>query len=274
MSKIKIFLAIAVVFIVLLSIIFQNSHNLTRSSLTLPNDSVPILMYHKVSPASLMNGPGMRVSPGQFEKQMRYLSQSGYNTISLDQLYDHWDNGTTLPKQPVVITFDDGYEDNYIFAFPVLKKYKQKATIFLVYNEIGGYNEWDAKTNPARRLRLLSWPQIYEMQKNGISFESHTLTHPRLSEISPQTASTEIILSKAKLGEALGKPVNFIAYPYGKSNKEVREIVRKAGYRAAVTTMTGTNTPNDDRFYLKRLRINANVSINEFKQMAETHEDI
>lgn len=230
---------------------------------------IPVLMYHKVSPDSFRNGPGLRVTPYEFERQIKYLKESGYNDISLDELVTHWEKGTSLPNRPVVITFDDGYEDNYIYAFPVLKKYGYTATIFLVYNEVGGYNQWDIKEHNTRPFKLLTWEQIRTMQDYGIYFESHTLNHHHLTSLPAEEAQKEICESKTKLEQALGKPVNYIAYPYGQHNDQICEITQKAGYKAAVTTITGTNQQTTDPYRLKRLRINAFVNFEEFKTILD-----
>ncbi len=230
---------------------------------------IPILMYHKISPFSFHGGLGLRVPPDRFEQQLKYLKRRGYHTVSLDQLSDHWDRGIPLPSRPVVLTLDDGYEDNYHWAFPLLKKYHYTATIFLVYNEIGGYNSWDAKDNPAKRVNLLSWPQIREMQKSGISFQAHTLTHPSLVNLTPDKAREEINQSRVRLQKALGGPVNFISYPYGRHNPTIDRMVREAGYRGAISTLHGKNDSNTNRYGLTRLRVNGYISMDEFKESLE-----
>lgn len=230
---------------------------------------IPVLMYHKVGPDSFRNGPGLRVTPYEFERQIKYLKENGYNAISLDELINHRKKGASLPNRPIVITFDDGYKDNYTYAFPVLKKYGYTATIFIVYNEVGGYNQWDIKEHNTRPFELLTWEQIRTMQDYGICFESHTLSHPHLTSITAEEAQKEITESKTKLEQALGKPVKYIAYPYGQHNDQICEITQKAGYKAAVSTIFGTNQQNTDLYRLKRLRVNAFVNLEEFKIMMD-----
>lgn len=232
-------------------------------------EQIPILMYHKISPYSTHGGPGLRVTPQAFRQQMKYLYKQGYNPISLNQLTDHWQKRDTLPARPIIITFDDGYEDNYNFAFPILQKYGYTATIFLVYDNIGGHNTWDDKINVAHNLKLLSWEQIDVMKNQGIVFESHTLTHPDLTQITPDQAKQEITESKKKLEERLGNTVNFIAYPYGGRNPVIDETVRSAGYRGAVTTEWGKNADDTDPVQLKRLRITGRTTIKDFERMLD-----
>jgi peptidoglycan/xylan/chitin deacetylase (PgdA/CDA1 family) len=232
-------------------------------------EEVPILMYHKVSPYSAHGGPGLRVAPESFREQMKYLYKRGYNTISLNQLIDHWQRKDTLPSHPIIITFDDGYEVNYNFAFPILQRYGYTATIFLVYDNIGGLNIWDDNKNVAHNIKLLSWEQIDLMKNQGITFESHTLTHPDLAYITQEEARREITESKKKLEERLSNQVNFIAYPYGRRNPAVDEAVRASGYRGAVTTEIGKNTEYTDPVQLKRLRVTGNTTMKEFEQLLE-----
>jgi peptidoglycan/xylan/chitin deacetylase (PgdA/CDA1 family) len=232
-------------------------------------EQFPILMYHKVSPYSHHGGLGLRVSPADFHDQMEYLHEQGYHTVSLDQLMDHWQKKSALPTKPIVITLDDGYEDNYLFAFPILKKFGFTATIFLVYDDIGGFNVWDDNKNVAHNLKLLSWRQIDLMQSQGITFGSHTLTHPNLASLTPDEARREIAESKKLLEEHFGHKVNFIAYPYGRRNPVVDDVVRLAGYRGAVTTHHGKNTDSTDPVQLKRLRVTGNTTIKEFEKMLD-----
>jgi peptidoglycan/xylan/chitin deacetylase (PgdA/CDA1 family) len=229
---------------------------------------IPILMYHKVSRHKYHGGYGLRVPPENFEKQLKYLKKRGYNTVTLDNVLNYWEKGTELPPRPIVITFDDGYEDNYIFAYPLLKKYGYTATIFLVHNQIGGYNAWDAKDFKAR-INLVTWTQIREMQKYGISFQSHTLNHPNLATLPPAVLQDELALAKSKLEKGLGTPVNFIVYPYGKHNALVDANARKAGYKAGISVDFGKNDYKTNRFCLKRLRVNGYLTQNGFSQMLE-----
>lgn len=247
------------------SLVYFRSSVIPVFSTAHPEDKVPILMYHKISPYSFHGGLGLRVPPELFELQMNYLKKHGYHTVSLDQVTDHWDKGKPLPSHPIVISMDDGYEDNYTFAFPILKKMGFSATIFLVNNDIGGYNEWDAGRMP--HLKLLSWPQIRAMKQYGISFQSHTLTHPHLTKIKPVAAQREIYESKTQLEKALGVPVNFIAYPYGGRDVKIDKIIRQAGYKAGISTDQGQNNAGTDRCRLKRIRITGHVSMSYFKKL-------
>lgn len=205
----------------------------------------PILMYHKVDQDYQVSK--LSVSPESFEREMEFISRH-YNCISLRKLAILIKNKQPVPPHTVVITFDDGYENNYTNAFPILKKYNLKATIFLILEKIGqeGY---------------LSWEQIKEMQRSGlIDFGSHTISHQNLTRIPLEVAWQEIYQSKHLLQELTGVEVEVFAYPAGGFNQQIKELVQQAGYLAAVATSPGERYPSDDIYALKRVRISRTSS--------------
>lgn len=239
-------------------------------SLFQAKQEIPIFMYHKVNPYSSSGGYGLRVLPDQFAWQMNYLRERGYQTISFDGLINHWEKGAPLPMRPVMITFDDGYEDNLLFAYPILKENGFKATIFLVSGLIGKTNEWDTRDNAQPVNKLLTWDQIKEMEKNGIEFGAHTATHPNLAAIPSDEAVSEITLCKQVLEQELGHPVLSFAYPYGKYNEQTKAAVAQAGFKAAVTTAVDKNDLLTTDYYgLKRLRVTGYTTREDFIRMIE-----
>lgn len=211
---------------------------------------VPIIMYHSVSaqadPANRTN-----VSVAAFERQMRYLKERRYNVITLETLAELIKNKKKIPPQSIAITFDDGYKNNYTFAYPVLKKYNLPATIFIILNEVGR-PEGDR----------LDWGQIRQMQASGlITIGSHTLGPEPLVSIRPdEELRRQIFDSKRLLEEKLGVPVRVFSYPGGFFDQKIRAMVIAAGYLAAVATNPGKGYPSDDIFALKRLRISENAA--------------
>jgi peptidoglycan/xylan/chitin deacetylase (PgdA/CDA1 family) len=208
---------------------------------------LPVAMYHSVQ-ADAPKGNSLVVSAKAFERQMRFLKDNKYSVISLEQAVDLISRKKRLPARTVVLTFDDGNADNYVYAFPVLKKYGLPATIFLIVNDIGKPDKLDLA-------------QIREMQASGlVTFGSHSMSHPFLECI---TSDTELIKeisgSKVALEALLGRPVNTFSYPCGRLNADVRQRVVNAGYRAAVVTNPGKKIGNDDVFAFKRLRISENA---------------
>ncbi len=207
-----------------------------QRSLNYKATGVPVLNYHRVD-------SGIRhslvVPPEEFKKQMQYLHDEGYHTITLDDLYEYVTNGKELPDKPVLITFDDGYIDNYNEAFPILKEYNFKATLFMITSSIG-------------ENRFMNLPQLKEMQANGIDIQSHTVNHKDLRDMSLDNARDELISSKAILEDRIGHQVRYIAYPGGFANKDIDRMAQESGYRMAFTVQAGNVEPGQDLYKLPR----------------------
>ena len=203
---------------------------------------VPVLNYHQVEDK---DGNPLTLWTDQFEAQMAYLAAEGYTTITIDEMMDAYEHGTPLPEKPVIITFDDGYADNYENAYPILKKYGFKATIFLIYDFTNTYPNY------------LTWDQIAEMKESGlIRFESHTMTHANLAELTAiDDLRHEIADSHDLLSEKLGYDMHYIAYPGGRVNAEIEEITRAAGYRGGFTVHYGLSTPSEGVYQMDRIPI-------------------
>ena len=204
--------------------------------------SVPILMYHNITEGSEA-GDGLNVSEERFKEQMRYLKYYGYNTISFDELYRCFKDETALPSNPVIITFDDGYESNYTYAYPILKKYRCKATVFMITDYIGGAGFLNADM-----LREMQASRVFDIQSHGVS---HLYELPQAKE---EKMRYEARKSKEVLEDLLKKPVNIFCYPYGRNSKNLRNILKDEGYIFAVTTRHGAARKNDDHFTLSRIR--------------------
>lgn len=219
---------------------------------------VPIAMYHLVNPEVNPAIERMIVSPRTFERQLRFLAKHRYNVMPLESLVHLMKVKGRIPPRTLAITFDDGYKDNYTYAFPILKKYNLPATIFIIVNEVG-------------RPDRLSWEEIKEMRSSGIiSFGSHTLGPEPLTDIgSLEEVKKQIFDSQKILEEKLGIPVTMFSYPAGRFNNQIRQLVIDAGYALAVTTSPGKDYPDNDVFALKRIRISENSS-NLFIFWAET----
>lgn len=200
---------------------------------------VPILNYHKVD---ILNH-ALSVSPREFEEQMEYLYQNGYHTITPDQLMAYLKSGKPLPDKPILITFDDGYLDNYTNAYPILKKYGFTGTIFIVTNFI------------SKDERFMTWDQIKEMQQNGMIFGSHTANHKSLTSLTKEQVLDELSQSRDEITRQLGKAPKYFAYPTGTYNGEIEDMVRKTGYKAAFTIEYGQVGADSDIFLLQRIPI-------------------
>ncbi|MDD3375379.1 MAG: polysaccharide deacetylase family protein [Candidatus Omnitrophica bacterium] len=202
--------------------------------------TTPIIMYHNVEEKTdvhRLNGVGT----SNFEYQMSFLKRNHYNVISLDALVEAIVNNEKIPHNTVVLTFDDGYEDNYLLGFPILKKYGFPATIFISSAKIGteGY---------------LTWDQIREMEQFGIMAGSHTLSHVYLPGVSEEEQIKEIRDSKRAIERKVGHPIYNLCYPTGGFNDFIKKIAKDFGYKSACTTNRGYDQLNKDVYELNRIR--------------------
>lgn len=217
-----------------------------------PLRSVPILYYHSLG---YEEGNELRVPPEKFASHMEYLAQNGYESVTLTELYQYFYEGGVLPEKAFVLTFDDGYEDNYTYAFPIAEKYGYSGTIFMV-------TEWIEGTGYLKREQLLA------MSRAGWQIESHTVTHPYLNSISREQIKEELLTSQKVLEELLGKPQVALAYPYGVYDSLIIELSREAGYKMGLTTDKGWAGP-EDPFRLRRVYCYARMSLDEFVRRVE-----
>lgn len=189
-----------------------------------------------------------RVTPKDFEKQMAWFARHGWHAYTISELVEM----AEIPPKSFCITFDDGYEDNYLYALPILKKYGFRATIYLVPGY--AYNSWE-NFEDGNFDRLLSPDQIEAMQQSGlIEFGSHTLNHKNLLSLSREEAEVETVQSKERVEEITGVVCKAFAYPYGKYDQNIAKMVQKAGYTSATIVKRGlyeTGKP----FEIKRLGI-------------------
>lgn len=203
--------------------------------------TAPILMYHHIRQSGWQDR--LSVPPANFKKQMDFLLKGKYQVISLEELINFIKSKKPLPHNLVVITFDDGYEDNYIYGFPILKNNNFPATIFLVTDSIDhkGY---------------LSWVQAQEMINTKISIGSHSKTHSWLTELNDKnTLKEEILESKKFLEFKLKQPVKFFCYPSGAVNSLVKQEVINSGYLGACATHPGPRYSKYDIYALRRIKI-------------------
>ncbi|MBM3255544.1 MAG: polysaccharide deacetylase family protein [Candidatus Omnitrophica bacterium] len=209
----------------------------------------PILMYHSVSPQA-QKANRLSITPEVFERQMLFLKKFGYNVVPLESLLSFIEEGKVVPARSVAITFDDGYRDNYTYAFPILKKYNLPATVFVIINEIGRPQQ-----------DRLSWQEVNQMRSSGlITFGSHCMgPEPLINLKSEEEVKRQIFDSKKALEDKLGEKIVLFSYPEGRFNERIKCLVREAGYKLAVTTSPGKRFSSRDIFALKRLRISSNA---------------
>ena len=200
---------------------------------------IPILMYHSISDDDPNNN--LLVPPSMFEEQMAWLEANEFTSMDLDEALDSMETGK-VPKRPVVITFDDGYSDNYTSAFPSLKNHGLKATFFVITDGVDdGY--------------YMSSEMLKEMQSDGMSIQNHTANHLELDKLSREDAYDTIKRGQDFLRNNIGSDANYLCYPVGKYNSETIEIEKELGIKAATTTQGGISSIGDGLYQLKRVRI-------------------
>lgn len=230
----------------------QNTTKLKLSEKDLKHNDqgIPVIMYHSIK---YEKNNCVRLPKENFEKQMKYLKDNNYTTLTLDELYDFFEKNIPVPKKSVVLTFDDGYKDNYDTAYPILKKYGFKATVFVITNCIG-------------TGEYLTEEELKEMDQNGFDVESHTANHETLTKLSYDKQYDTISQSKERLEKLLNKKVKYIAYPCGKYNNNTVKAVKNAGYKMALSTDGRWADKSDGIFTLDRVFISGFHSMNTFKE--------
>lgn len=216
---------------------------------------VPVIMYHKIDDNSATSA--LSVSPQSFERQMNFLKKHKYNVVPVMEIVRMLRNRSHIPSKTIAITFDDGYENNYTYAYPVLKKLDLPATIFVVTDWVG-------------RDGYMTWDQLREMIQNSkITIGSHTKSHPHLPSLNDGEIGGELHSSKVILEEKLNKPMEILSYPGGGFDEKTLARVKMHSYDGAVATNPGKKYRNDDPYAIKRLRI-SKTSDNLFVFWIET----
>lgn len=210
---------------------------------------LPILMYHHINylpPNASKVYQALTVNPATFEKQMNYLSQEGYQPITFEKFLSLLKIGKEIPKKSLIITFDDGWKNQYQNAFPVLKKYKFPATFFVVVNYIGGSN-------------FMDWKELKELLKAGMEIGSHTIDHPNLRGLSEKHLKYEVQNSKIILEKGLGQKIIVFDYPYGAFDSKVIKAVKDSNYLAARTCISGVDQDPENMYTLKAIQVDDNL---------------
>lgn len=216
-------------------------------------EGFPILEYHTITENPEPISEVYNVTPSDFAAQLDYLQEKGYTTITLQDFMRVVHGKGELPEKPIVLTFDDGYEDNYTEMLPILEAHNMKAVVYVITNEIGkpGY---------------LSLEQIKDMQKRGIEIGSHTADHLPLNTMDNELRLHEIRNSKIFLEWSGLETIYSFSYPNGAYTPEVIEMLKQEKYLTAVTGDTGLNNLKTDPYLLRRVHIRKpTFGITEFK---------
>ena len=199
---------------------------------------IPVLTYHHIGSGN----DWLYVSEADFERQLVYLRERGYTTISVAELAEGLSGRTKLPDRPIVLTFDDGYDDNYQAALPVLLRQGMRASFFVVTGKMGqpGY---------------LSWPQAAQMRDQGMEIGSHTVHHYTLTEINLKEMERELRGSRLMLESNLSITKAVFANPFGETAPAVVALLEKTGYQAACSSVVGLNRPGENLFMIRRMSV-------------------
>ncbi|MFL5311558.1 MAG: polysaccharide deacetylase family protein [Myxococcales bacterium] len=218
---------------------------------------VPILSYHSVSDAP----DAFTVSESGFTSHLDALQRAGFHTVPMHQWLAHEDRGTPLPARPIVLTFDDGFEDAYSTVLPALRARGMRGAFFVVTSLVGA----DAAHRVVREedglvRRYLVWPEVRALAAAGLEIGSLGVRHLRLPERDRAEVVRELTRSKQELDAALGTPVDLLAYPYNSVRRWIVPLAREAGYRAGVAGMAHGNA---DRFTLYRIGVYRGMTADE-----------
>ncbi len=214
-------------------------------------------MYHEVAARSEIDALARKTQRGyildhdDFEQEMELLARAGFHSISLSDLRNWSLAQTSLPPKPIIITFDDGFAGNFRHALPVLVRLGFTATFFVVTNKIG---------DPA----MLTWSELAEMNRHGMSIQSHTANHPLLSTLTETRTREELIESKHTIEDKLGAPVNFLSLPNGDSNPFYVQIAQENGYLGGCCSRFGFNDRNTDPFFWRRIAVKHPAHLKKF----------
>lgn len=247
-----------------------------QSNLFGQSNLIPILMYHSVWNESRSI---WWVSDKDFQMQMDYLHSYGFHTISMSDYFHYINDSIPLPDKPIILSFDDGFENFYTHVYPELQKYQFKAASALITDFIGSsestrmINNWDPDSlESSFQTPHLIWPEIREMNSSGlVEFISHSKHHPNLTALEPDSVFAEINKSKRTIEDSLNKFCNTFTYPYGQYTSFTKQLVQDAGYLAATTTNSGYLRTDSvtNLFEMPRIGIFPSTTISRFAEIVD-----
>ncbi len=238
-------------FFLILIVLFSPTCLFAKYDYTLPKKTekaIPILVYHLVSDNIFSKNTDLFVKPKEFERQIKWISENGFTTIFANELFV----GKNYSK-PIVLTFDDGYIDNYEIVFQLAKKYNVKFTIFIITDALNTRNN-------------LTSAQVLEMYNSGlVSIQSHTKSHSDLQKLDSSQLEAELKQSREVLFKLLGKNPTVISYPFGSINYRVIEAVEKY-YLYGYSTSNGNLSNGCNKFMIKRFGVSRGTTLDNIKK--------
>ena len=226
---------------------------------------IPILAYHNIvdkdniTDREIINSP-FSIFKEEFRFQMRYLAENGYRSIDIKELIHIQVTNSDKPvdnqDKNILITFDDGYVDNYEFAFPILKEFNLKATFFVISKKMGSEN-------------FASWAELREMKQNGMDIESHTHTHVPLELLSEKDVIRELSKSKDTIEQNIGEPVSWLSFPHGSYTRKITDLTLNTGYQACGTSNFAYVSKSSKLKELPRIMLRKSHTLDEFKAICQ-----
>ena len=221
--------------------------------LVTPKEGIPVLMYHKVGPDKDNDAV---IAEDLFRKQMKFLKDNGYHPLTMEQLYAYVTKGDKVPEKPVVLTFDDGYADTYSIVYPVLKEYGFAGTVFINPGDIG---------------TRLTWDQVREMKKGGMTIANHGFNHVEMGQLSEQEQYENIKKGQNALAKEVGIDNNmWFCFPYGDTNEYSQAAAKKAGIKMAMMMKSGWAHEGDNPYNILRVWVGNAVDLQHFEERLNT----
>ncbi|MGZ4644307.1 MAG: polysaccharide deacetylase family protein [Blastococcus sp.] len=213
---------------------------------------VPVLLYHAVTTTPGSHIAGFTVTPDEFARQLDAVLEAGCTPLTFGELLSvEARGGADRPDRPVVITFDDGYADFAASALPALRARSLTSTLFVTTGWLdGGTTREPGPTDP-----MLAWSQLPELLDAGVELGAHSHSHPQLDTLTATALRDELVTPKEQLEDALGRPIDLLAYPHGYNGPRVRRAAREGGYRAAAAVRNALHRPGEDPFAVARLMV-------------------
>lgn len=222
---------------------------------------IPILLYHSLKAEATEPYRRFSMDPGQFAEQMEHIAGGGYTSFTVAQLLAALaDPAGALPERPIVITFDDGFEEMHSVALPVLTRLGLQSTAYIVTAHLGGTSRWLAPLGEGERP-MLSPSQVRDLDEAGIEIGAHGHRHHALDEMPFSLAASEIDTCRVRLEEIVNHAVVTFAYPYGYHTRRIKRYLEASGFESACGVKQALSHPGDDRFALARAIVGSDLSM-------------
>ncbi|MFJ2904769.1 polysaccharide deacetylase family protein [Streptomyces sp. NPDC091279] len=221
-------------------------------------------MYHSVAATPSHAARGLSVTPASFAEQLSLIGASGFTPIRTADLAASWRGERALPRRPLLITFDDGYEGVHRHALPVLARHGFAATLFVCTGWLRGAHETGAAPDT-----MLDWDQVRELAAAGVEIGGHSHSHPQLDQLDEGRLRRELVHCKEVVAGELGAAPASFAYPYGYSSRRVRLAVRQAGYAQALAVGNDLARRAQGPYALRRVTVRRRTGIEEFERLLQ-----